>query len=374
MRTVLVTSFTPTLDSGRARRTYGIVRALAVHGPLDLVYGGFGAAAPDPRYAEITDVRLHAIERPGALARMPAYLRARLDRVPADFARGVWPGLLGRTSELIGADEGVRVVADGPISAAALLPLTRGREAIYSAHNLESAFRHRLGDDSMAQAPLERFERLLLERYAESWMVSPADMAGASALAPGARLRLIPNVVDVAAIEPVAPRSGERSVLFLADFSYEPNRQGLALLIEEAMPALWRQAPDVRLIVAGKGSEDVGVADERIEVRGFVPDLRELYEAAGCVAVPLREGGGSPLKFVEALAYRAPVVATPVAAAGLEVVAGEHYMEAGPNGDSFAAGILATLDPERGNPLAAAGRELAEREYSIEALARRLEP
>lgn len=374
MRTVLVTSFTPTLDSGRARRTYGIVRALAAHGPLDLVYGEFGAAAPDPRYDEIADVQLHAIERPGTLERMPAYLRARLDRVPADFARGVWPGLLGRTSELIGAGDEVRVVADGPISAAALLPLTRNHEAIYSAHNLESAFRHRLGDDAMAQAPLERFERILLERYAESWMVSPADMEGASALAPKAQLRLIPNVVDVAAIDPVAPRSGERSVLFLADFSYEPNRQALALLSEEAMPALWAQAPDVRLIVAGKGSEGVGAADERIEVRGFVPDLRELYEAAGCVAVPLREGGGSPLKFVEALAYRAPVVATPVAAAGLEVLAGEHFTEAEPNGEAFAAGILATLDPERGNPLAAAGRELAEREYSIEALARRLEP
>ena len=46
MRTVFATSHTPTLDSGRARRTYGVVRALAASGEVDLVYGAFGAAAP----------------------------------------------------------------------------------------------------------------------------------------------------------------------------------------------------------------------------------------------------------------------------------------------------------------------------------------
>ena len=56
MRTILATSFTPTLDSGRARRTYGIVRALAAIGPVDLVYGAFGADAPDPAYGRIQAV------------------------------------------------------------------------------------------------------------------------------------------------------------------------------------------------------------------------------------------------------------------------------------------------------------------------------
>jgi glycosyltransferase involved in cell wall biosynthesis len=220
---------------------------------------------------------------------------------------------------------------------------------------------------------LRRFERLLLERYAESWMVSPADMQGAAVLAPGARLRLVPNVVDVSAIEPVRS-GGERRVLFLADFGYEPNREALSFLLEQAMPALWRQAPDIELIVAGKDSGHLIPPDSRVEMRGFVPRLHDLYEEVGCVAVPLLEGGGSPLKFVEALAFAVPVVATPRAAAGLEVSAGEHYVEAEADGAGFAQGMLAALDPSVGNPLARAGRELAEREYSIEALERRLAP
>ncbi|HET6998417.1 MAG TPA: glycosyltransferase [Solirubrobacterales bacterium] len=372
MRTVIATSFTPTLDSGRARRTYGIVRALAAAGPADLIYGAFGADRPDPAYEEIADLRLHRVERPGTVARLPAYARARLRGVPEDFARGIWPGLAAKAAELAGDEGGARLIAEGPVAAAALLPLASHRPAVYSAHNLESTFRHRLDEAGMSLPALERFERLLLQRFEESWMVSPADMEGAAALAPDARLRLVPNVVDVAAIEPAPPRQGERVVLFVADLSYEPNRGALRFLLDEAMPSLWRRADDVRLVVAGKGSDAIGPTDSRVEASGFVPDLRDLYLAAGCVAVPLLEGGGSPLKFVEALAYGVPVAATPLAAAGLEVRAGENYVEGAADGEAFAAALLTALDPARGNPLAAAGRELAEREYSIEALERRL--
>lgn len=372
MRTVLATPFTPTLDSGRARRTYGIVRALAALGPVDIVYGAFGGPAPDDAYLGLADVRLHRVDRPGTAARLPAYLRARLKGVPDDFARGIWPELASRTAQLAESLH-ARVIAEGPIAAAGLLRFARDNPAIYCAHNLESSFRHRLGEEGISQRGLARFERLLLERYAESWMVSPADMEGAAALAPGAGLRLVPNVVDVAAIEPVAPRSGERRVLFLADLGYKPNREALQLLLDEAMPSLWQHAPDVRLVVAGKGSDRIDAVDERVEAQGFVPELRDLYEAAGCVAVPLLEGGGSPLKFVEALAFGMPIVATPRAAAGLAVEAGEHYVEAEAAGEPFAHGLLAALDPEIGNPLGRAGRRLAEREYSIEALVRCLD-
>jgi glycosyltransferase involved in cell wall biosynthesis len=372
MRTVIATSFTPTLDSGRARRTHGIVRALAALGPVDLVYGAFGADRPDPEFERIEGLSLHRVERPGRLARLPAYARARLRGVPEAFARGIWPGVAARAGALCAKDPGATLVAEGPVAAAALLPLAARRPAVYDAHNLESAFRHRLNEAGMSHGALERFERTLLETFSESWMVSDADMEGAAALAPGAHLRLVPNVVDVAAIEPVPPRSGERTVLFVADLTYEPNREALDFLLEEAMPRLWERLPEARLLVAGKGSGELASPDPRVRLSGFVPDLRELYLEAGCVAVPLLEGGGSPLKFVEALAYAVPVAATPLAAAGLAARAGEHYVEGGADGGSFAAALATALDPGRGNPLAAAGRELAEREYSIEALERRL--
>ena len=374
MRTILATSFTPTIDSGRARRTYGVVAALARHGPVDLVYGAFGGKEIDPAYSALPAVGFHRVSRPGRLQRLPGYLRARRDGVPSDFARGIWAGIPARVAELgKGAAPGtVTVVAEGPVVAASLLPLCGDLPTAYCAHNLESSFRHRLDESHMSERALQRFERLLLESYEESWMVSEADMEGARALAPGAKLRLVPNVVDVAAIEPVPPRSGQRSLLFVADLTYEPNRDAIEFVSDSVMPELWKRDPEVKLILVGKGSAGVRPADPRIEPQGFVPDLREVYAAAGCVVVPLREGGGSPLKFVEALAFGAPIVATPRAAAGLEVLAGEHYLEADPDGARFATAVLEALDTAVGNRIGAAARQLAERLYSIEALERRL--
>ena len=78
--------------------------------------------------------------------------------------------------------------------------------------------------------------------------------------------------------------------------------------------------------------------------------------------VPLREGGGSPLKFVEALAYGLPVVATPLAAAGLEIEAGRATISRRPpRALRSPRRSSSALDPERGNPVARAGREVAER-------------
>ncbi len=375
MRSIIATSFTPTLDSGRGRRTYGVVAALARHGEVDLIYGRFGADRPDHRYEELPNITFHPVERPGLLARLPAYARARIGGVPGDYARAVWPGLGAEVERVAAAhgDEELRIVAEGPTVAAGLLPLAKRRRIDYVAHNLDSAYKHRLGETDMSQEALERFERLLLNGFAESWMVSEADMRGAEKLAPGAAVRVVPNVVDVLATEPVAPRSGQRTVAMTADFAYEPNRDGLAFLIEEALPAVWERAPEVELLIAGKRSDEIEPSDPRIKPQGFVPDLRDVYEAAGAMMVPLREGGGSPLKFVEALAYGAPVVATPLAAAGLAITAGQDYFEAPADGAEFATAILAALDPVAANPIARAGREVAEQRYSIEALERCLD-
>ena len=96
-----------------------------------------------------------------------------------------------------------------------------------------------------------------------------------------------------------------------------------------------------------------------------------MYAAADCVAVPLLESGGTPLKFVEALAYGVPVVATPPAARGLEVRAGEHFLS-GEDADAFAAAGGRRPRPRRARASPPAARALAEAEYSLRSLAARI--
>jgi polysaccharide biosynthesis protein PslH len=155
----------------------------------------------------------------------------------------------------------------------------------------------------------------------------------------------------------------------VADFTYAPNREGLEFLVGEVMPQVWRVEPRLRLLVAGRAAPHGW--DERVELLGFVEDLDPLYERAACALVPLLSGGGSPLKFIDGLAHGVPVVATPRAAAGVDAEPGRHYVE-GSGADGFASALVETLDPPRGAELGAAGRALAQSEYSIESLARRL--
>jgi glycosyltransferase involved in cell wall biosynthesis len=334
----LVTTHTPALGSGRALRTYGVARALAAHGGLDLLYVRFGTPEPDAAFRAIPGIELHGVAPSRGARRLGLYAAARLRGVPADFARGVSPELTARAARLADAPGRGRVIADGPIAAAALSGLARRRPVIYNAHNLESGFRHELNRGSVAGAggrrALRSFERRLLRRASESWMVSEADIEAARELCPGALLRYVPNVVDVAAITPISPLTDERRTIFVASFLYEPNREGLRFLLEEVFPKVWAELPDARLMLVGADLEGLPelrgfVDDPRVEAVGFVEDLRPEYARARCAVVPLLHGGGTPLKLIEALAHGLPVIATPRAAAGLALRDGEHCLLAG---------------------------------------------
>jgi glycosyltransferase involved in cell wall biosynthesis len=367
MRDLLVTTHTPALGSGQALRTYGVARALAAHGGLDLLYARFGADEPDDAFRSISGIELHAVAPSRGARRLLAYGGARAHGVPAGFARGISPELSEAAAHLAQGRRG-RVIADGPIAAAALWQLARRRPVIYNAHNLESAFRHELRPAARRgeRALLRRFERALLTRAAESWMVSEADMTGARELCPTARLRYAPNVVDVARIAPVTSQARQPRAIFVASFYYEPNRQGLRFLLDEVFPRVWAQLPGAHLALVGSGLEPAPSADPRVETLGFVEDLAAVYAGAGCAVVPLLGGGGTPLKLIEALAHGVPVIATPRAAAGLRLRDGEHCLLAD-GAEAFAAALVHVL--RDGEPqLGQRGRELVAQCYSIEAL------
>jgi glycosyltransferase involved in cell wall biosynthesis len=398
---LLVTTHTPSLRSGRDMRTYGLARALAANGPLTLLYVRFGATEPDEAYAAIPGIELREVVPSRGVSRALAYARARLAGVPDDFARGISPELAAAAARLALAPGRARTIADGPTAAAALAGLAGERPVVYNAHNLESSFRHELGPgERRGLRGLRAFEARLLRRSAESWMVSEADMHLAHELAPGASLRLVPNVVDVAAVEPVFAAPGPASAagsasgigsesgvepapesvaepapaaepgheaIFVANFAYEPNRTALAFLLDEVLPRVWRELPDARLALVGAGLDRPPIEDPRVQALGFLDELSGAYRRARCAVVPLLQGGGSPLKLIEALAYGLPVIATPRAAAGLRLSDGVDCLIAD-GADAFAAALLRVL--RDGAPeIARAGRRLAEERYSVEALA-----
>ena len=361
MTVLLVASATPSLKSGGGVRSYGVTAALARHDEVEVAYIAFGESRPAQQYEALRGVRTRPLRASRGPRRGLEYLRARMRGVPESIARGVSPELPSATRR-VGSD--VRIVADGPVVAAALLAVARSRAVIYLGHNFESGFRSDFGRGDM-----EAFERTVLRTFSESWLPTHADVDAAVALGgEGVYARYVPNVVDTSAIRPVAP-ARRATVLFVGDFTYQPNREGLGFLAHEVMPIVWERRPDVRVAVVGRGLAKPP-ADRRIEVLGFVKDLHEAYAAADIAVVPLLHGGGSPLKFVEGLAYGLPVVATAHAARLLEDgVSGVHFLAASDASEFARAVVLLLIERDRAAEIGAAGRCLAVQRYSIDALA-----
>ncbi len=186
---------------------------------------------------------------------------------------------------------------------------------------------------------------------------------------------VIPNGVDVAAIQ---YRDGPReaaTVAFVGGMAYAPNTDAALRLAREVMPRIWAGREEAHLLLVGKDPppEVRAVASSRIHVTGEVPSVGPYLDRATLAIVPLRAGGGTRLKILEAMAAGVPVVTTSVGAEGLGL---EHDRDAwiGESDDELSAGVLSLLsDPPRARALARAARARVERDFGWDEIALRLE-
>jgi len=211
---------------------------------------------------------------------------------------------------------------------------------------------------------LARYERALVARWQHATVCTESDRA---AIGAHPRLSVNANGVDGSRLAfSRAPRLPGR-VIFSGNLGYFPNIEALEWLASEIWPRVRARLPWAELVAVGarphRRLARLARVTAGVELVGPVEDLRaELVRAMVSVA-PIRAGSGQPLKVLEALAVGTPVVATPSAAAGLEVISGEHLLLAADAG-AFAEAIVRLLErPDLRDRVAAAGRELIERSH-----------
>lgn len=211
----------------------------------------------------------------------------------------------------------------------------------------------------------EAYDRLLATFGPLFDGLSAASAAEADAIGRrhGLDVACLPNAVDVPA-ETARPSRSTGSLLFVGNLTYLPNLEASRTLVREVLPAL-RPSARVALVGLHDGRVD-GLAAANVEVAGFVTDIAGAYAAADVVVAPLRAGAGTRLKLLEAFAHRVPVVATPVAAAGLDCEPGRHLLTAGDAAGLAAAVDRLLTDDALGRRLADAAYDLVCRRYSTD--------
>jgi glycosyltransferase involved in cell wall biosynthesis len=196
-------------------------------------------------------------------------------------------------------------------------------------------------------------------------------------LAPNIRTAVIPNAADVEYYRPRAgdPLSDGRTVVFFGHLSYVPNVDGVAYFVRDIWPRIAASHPDARCKIIGTSPSPslLALQGPRIEVTGFVPDLRPHLATAAAVVVPLRLGGGTRLKIVEAMAMAKAVVSTSLGAEGIEAVSGRDILIED-EATAFADAVNRLLaDPDLARRIGQSARELAVERYAWTGAARALE-
>ena len=225
------------------------------------------------------------------------------------------------------------------------------------------------GDEPAAQvqeweaARYEALSATLLPRFDRVYLTAPADRDLVAAEHPGVDVRVLANAIRPPGPLALPPDGEPFTFLFVGNFDYYPNSDAARYFCAQVLPLLRAGAPGpfrVRFVGASPPATVCALAGEpEVTVTGPVPEVTPWYESAHAVIVPVRAGGGTRIKILEAFAHRRSVVSTPAGAEGLGVTAGRHLLVAESPADFAAECARLMRDPALVRALASQGASFA---------------
>jgi polysaccharide biosynthesis protein PslH len=265
------------------------------------------------------------------------------------------------------------------IELSAYLDMFQGIPVVMNHHNVESQLLARSAKRQVNPAlrlffglqarRMRHLEEFLLPRVAANLAVSELDLALFTAMDPASRVTVVLNGVDTTYHRPNADRCTREAttLVWAGGMNWFPNRDAVEFFLESIWPTIARENPSVRALIVGPDpprTARTAFAAERIEATGYVQDVREYLARGDIYVVPIRVGGGTRLKILDAFASGIPVVSTHAGCEGIEA-RDDVELLVRDTPDTFARAVLELVaDRERRNAIAAAGRNLVEKRYS----------
>ncbi|HEY6465163.1 MAG TPA: glycosyltransferase [Candidatus Acidoferrales bacterium] len=302
------------------------------------------------------------------------------------------------TTMWLGSDSAGRVIANeitsnrydlvhfDTIGLASYRDLTADVPAILTHHNIESHMMMRRADNAKSAAArayfrvearrLEVFERRVAPAYAAHITCSDLDAERLRRIVAGATVVTIPNGVDCDFFNSEQAGTRPNSVVFVGTMNWYPNIDAMQFFLRDIWPELRTRVPDAIMDIAGSNPPEDLIQLARslpgVTVHGYLSDVRPLIDSAAVFVCPIRDGGGTKLKLLDAFAMKKCVVSHPIACEGIDVTAGRDVVLAS-TPEQFVSQICRLFQNERERvDIGTAARQLVEKNYSFRQFGERL--
>jgi glycosyltransferase involved in cell wall biosynthesis len=222
------------------------------------------------------------------------------------------------------------------------------------------------------QTPFDYLEYLKLRRFELNVTKLPFEFIVSSdfdkqLLGNKENVTVVPNGVVLPGAVPLPGNDDAPPIiLFVGLMDYQPNVDAVRFFAREVLPLIHGKFPEARFVIVGR-SPSPTVRDlndgTKIIVTGTVPEVEPYLRQAAVVVAPLRVGGGTRIKILEAMAHRRPVVATTIGAEGLEAEAGKHLLIADTAPNLADACVRLLRDREMGREMSTRAFDLVRAKY-----------
>lgn len=265
-----------------------------------------------------------------------------------------------------------------------------GVPKILNTHNVELVIRERHRDVekniikkaylSVQLNKLKKYESAALRSFKRAFAVSEddKDLMASRSLYPESDITVIPNGVDCFYYGNMKETAIPHNLVFTGSMDWIANDDAMVYFLNEIFPIIRQEVPDVSLTISGRNPsarlKKMCGNNGSIELTGYVDDIRPVIAKCEVYVVPLRIGGGTRLKILEAMAMQKPVVSTSIGCEGLDVKDGKNIAIAdGPR--EFANMVISLFqDREKAYRIAINGRNLAEEKYDWKVVTEGMEP